>query len=55
MRLTHRCGARWGELIALRACDVDFEPHRSIRISRALEQSAHALRMTTRVGPTVMA
>jgi len=42
MRLAHRCGARWGELIALRPCDVDFEPHRSIRISRAVEQSAHA-------------
>lgn len=26
MRLKHRCGARWGELIALRPCDITFEP-----------------------------
>ncbi|HSH59167.1 MAG TPA: site-specific integrase [Acidimicrobiales bacterium] len=45
MRLAHRCGARWGELIALRPCDIDFEPHRSIRITRAVEQSARGRRL----------
>jgi integrase len=39
MRLKHRCGARWGELIALRASDIAFEPHRSVRIERAVEQA----------------
>lgn len=39
VRLAHRCGARWGELIALRPCDLDFEPHRVVRIHRAVEQS----------------
>ena len=39
MRLKHRSGARWGELIALRPCDFEFEPHRVVRIHRAVEQS----------------
>jgi len=39
MRLKHRCGARWGELVALRPCDIDFEPRRVVRIGRAVEQS----------------
>lgn len=39
MRLAHRCGARWGELIALRPCDLDTAPHRVVRIHRAVEQS----------------
>jgi len=40
MRLAHRSGARWGELIALRPSDIDFEPTRIVRIHRAVEQSA---------------
>lgn len=40
MRLKHRCGARWGELIALRPRDIVFEPHRVIRIERAVEQTS---------------
>ncbi len=39
MKLKHRCGARWGELIALRPCDLEFEPHRVVQIHRAVEQS----------------
>lgn len=39
MRLKHRCGARWGELIALRPIDLSFEPQRVVRIHRAVEQS----------------
>ena len=39
MRLKHRCGARWGELIGLRPCDLEFEPHRVVRIHRAVVQS----------------
>ncbi|MGH3032794.1 MAG: tyrosine-type recombinase/integrase [Gaiellaceae bacterium] len=42
MRLKHRSGVRWGELIALRPCDIDFEPHRVVRIHRAVEQSGDA-------------
>lgn len=41
MKLKHRCGARWGELIALRACDLEFEPNRVVRIHRSVEQSKH--------------
>ena len=39
MRLKQRSGARWGELIALRPRDFEFEPHRVVRIERAVEQS----------------
>lgn len=39
MRLKHRSGVRWGELIALRPMDVDFEPGRILRVERAVEQS----------------
>ncbi|MCC5954433.1 MAG: site-specific integrase [Acidimicrobiia bacterium] len=39
MRLKHRCGARWGELIALRPIDISFEPQRVVRIHRSIEQS----------------
>lgn len=47
MNLKHRSGARWGELIALRPCDIDFEPHRVIHIHRAVEQSAGARTIKT--------
>jgi hypothetical protein len=47
MRLKHRCGARWGELIALRPCDIEFEPHRVVHIHRAVEQSASTRTMKT--------
>ena len=43
MRLKHRCGARWGELIALRPVDLEFTPHRVVRIERAVEQSGAGL------------
>jgi integrase len=43
MRLKHRSGARWGELIALRPVDLDFEPRRVVRIHRAVEQSARGM------------
>lgn len=43
MRLARRCGARWGELVALRPLDILFEPHRSVHIRRALEQSGRGL------------
>lgn len=39
MRLKHRSGLRWGELIALRPIDLDFEPQRVARVHRAVEQS----------------
>lgn len=42
MRLKHRCGTRWGELIALRPVDIVFQPHRVVRIHRAVEQSARS-------------
>lgn len=47
MRLKHRSGARWGELIALRPADLDFEPHRVVRIHRAVEQSARGISIKT--------
>lgn len=47
MRLKHRCGARWGELVALRPADIGFEPHRVVHIHRAVEQSGHARRIKT--------
>jgi hypothetical protein len=37
MALKHRCGARWGELVALNVDDVVFSP-RVIHIRRAVEQ-----------------
>lgn len=43
MRLKHRAGLRWGELIALRPVDVDFGPQRIIRVHRAVEQSRKGL------------
>jgi integrase len=39
MRLKQRSGLRWGELIALRPRDIEFEPHRIVRVERAVEQS----------------
>ena len=33
-----RSGLRWGELIALRPVDLDFEPQRVVRVHRAVEQ-----------------
>lgn len=39
MRLKARSGVRWGELIALRPCDITFTPDRSIEVTRAVEQS----------------
>ncbi|HWL43148.1 MAG TPA: tyrosine-type recombinase/integrase [Ilumatobacter sp.] len=38
MRLTHRSGLRWGELTALRAGDIQFEPTRIVRVSKAVER-----------------
>lgn len=43
MRLKHRSGLRWGELIALRPIDLDFEPQRVVRVHRAIEQSRQGL------------
>jgi integrase len=40
MRLAHRSGLRWGELIALRAEDIEFEPARVVRVHQAVEQPA---------------
>lgn len=40
MKLKHRSGVRWGELIALRPVDIEFEPHRVIQVHRAIEQSS---------------
>ena len=37
MALKHRCGARWGELVALTVDDVEFSP-RVVHIRRAVEQ-----------------
>jgi integrase len=42
-RLKHRCGARWGELIALRPLDISFEPQRVVRIHRSVEQSRRGI------------
>jgi integrase len=38
MRLCHRAGLRWGELIALQAHDIEFEPARVVHVRRAVEQ-----------------
>lgn len=40
MKLKHRSGVRWGELIALRPVDIEFEPHRVVKVHRAIEQSS---------------
>jgi integrase len=40
MKLKHRSGLRWGELTALQAGDVEFEPARVIHVRRAVEQGA---------------
>lgn len=40
MRLAHRSGLRWGELIALQPSDVEFEPARVVHVRRAVEQGA---------------
>lgn len=47
MNLKHRCGARWGELIALRPSDLDFDGNRVVRIERAVEQSRQGLAIKT--------
>lgn len=38
MRLKHRSGLRWGELIALQPVDLEFEPARLVHVRRAVEQ-----------------
>jgi integrase len=38
MRLCHRAGLRWGELVALQAQDIEFEPARVVHVRRAVEQ-----------------
>ncbi|QYG94371.1 tyrosine-type recombinase/integrase (plasmid) [Iamia sp. SCSIO 61187] len=47
MRLKHRSGLRWGELIALRPCDLTFSPKRSIAVVRAVEQSRKGFAIKT--------
>ncbi|MBK5221814.1 MAG: tyrosine-type recombinase/integrase [Acidimicrobiia bacterium] len=47
MRLKHRCGARWGELIALRPVDLEFGTRRIVRIHRAVEQSRQGFAVKT--------
>ncbi len=47
MRLKHRSGVRWGELIALRPVDIEFEPHRVVHVHRAVEQSSKGRTMKT--------
>jgi integrase len=47
MRLKHRSGLRWGELIALRPRDVDLVPDRIVRVERAVEQSHLGRRIKT--------
>lgn len=37
LRLKHRAGLRWGELVALRADDIGFDP-RVVHVRRAVEQ-----------------
>lgn len=46
-RLAYRSGARWGELVALRPMDISFEPHRLVRVARAVEQSRGGLAFKT--------
>jgi integrase len=38
MRLCHRAGLRWGELVALQAQDIEVEPARIVHVRRAVEQ-----------------
>jgi integrase len=38
MRLCHRAGMRWGELVALQGRDIEFEPARVVHVRRAVEQ-----------------
>jgi integrase len=40
MRLKHRAGLRWGELIALQPNDIEFKPARVLRVRRAVQQGA---------------
>lgn len=47
MRLKHRSGLRWGELIALRPRDIEVEPHRIVRVERSVEQSHLGRRIKT--------
>ena len=47
MQLKHRCGARWGELIALRPVDLEFGERRVVRIHRAVEQSRQGFAIKT--------
>lgn len=47
MRLKHRSGLRWGELIALRPCDLAFSPKRTITVLRAVEQSRKGFAIKT--------
>src|SRR5262245_35139479 len=47
MRLKHRSGLRWGELIVLRPRDIDVAPHRIVRVERAVEQSHLGRRIKT--------
>ena len=42
MRLKHRAGVRWGELIALQAGDIAFDP-RVVHVRRAVEQGQRGL------------
>lgn len=47
LAFAHRCGARWGELVALRPIDIELEPYRVVHIERAVEQSSAGLRIKT--------
>lgn len=47
MRLTSRSGLRWGELIALRPCDLVFSPKHTIAVLRAVEQSRKGFAIKT--------
>ena len=47
MRLKHRTGLRWGELIGLRVSDIDLEPHRIVRVERAVEQTRQGRQLKT--------
>jgi integrase len=38
MRLCYRAGLRWGELVALQAQNIEFEPARIVHVRRAVEQ-----------------
>src|SRR5262249_15635251 len=39
MRLKHRAGLRWSELVALQPRDIEFAPDRIIRVERAVAQA----------------